>query len=145
MNPPTILRPDAPGRAGRRITLGLAGLAAGLLVVVGVTYLVGLSGGPTTVARITFVNPTAYTLSVDVSDGAGSGWSPAGFAPKRSTGVVEQVSDQGDVWVFRFDAQGKSGGELRLTREQLKRDGWRVDIPVEVGQRLAEAGAPPTP
>ncbi len=49
------------------------------------------------------------------------------------------------IWVFRFDAQGKRGGELRLTREQLASDGWRVDIPVEIGQHLAEQGAPPTP
>ena len=93
------------------------------------------------------MNPTAYSLDVDVSDGTGSGWSPAGFARKQSTGVVEQVSDQGDVWVFRFDAQGKSGGELRLTREQPTRDGWRIDIPVEVanawpklGRRLPRSG-----
>lgn len=107
MNPSTILRPDAPDRARWSVTLGIGAALAVLLAVVGLTYLVGLSGSPTTVGRITFVNPTDYSLDVDVSDGMGSGWAPAGFAPKQSTGVVEEVLDKDDVWVFRFDAQGK--------------------------------------
>ncbi len=145
MTPPTTVRPDAPGRSRRTVTLGLAGIAAGLAVVVGLTLLVGMSEGPATVARITLVNPTVYSLEVSVTAGTGGASSPAGFVPKQSTAVIEEVPDQGDVWIFRFDGQGRSGGELRLTRQQLERDAWRVEIPVEVGQRLADAGAPPTP
>ena len=145
MSPPTTLRPDAPGRSRRTVTLGLAGIAAGLAVVVGLTFLVGLSEGPDTVPRITFVNPTVYSLDVSITPGTGGASSPAGFVPKESTAVIEEVADQGDVWIFRFDGQGESGGELRLTRQQLESHGWRVEIPAEVGQRLADAGAPPTP
>jgi hypothetical protein len=55
------------------------------------------------------------------------------------------VVDQGEVWLFRFDSQGKTGGELRLNRSELEASGWRIAIPDEVGTRLADAGAPPTP
>ncbi|MDQ4089069.1 MAG: hypothetical protein M3163_02010, partial [Actinomycetota bacterium] len=68
-----------------------------------------------------------------------------GFARQNATTEVHEVTDQGDVWVFRFDSQGATGGELRLTRAQLEASGWTVSIPAEVGRRLADAGAPPTP
>lgn len=145
MSPPTTLRPEAPRRSRRVVALGIAGLVLGMLAVVGMTLLVGLSGGPATVPRITFVNPTVYALNVEVNPGTGASWTSAGFVPKQSTTTVEEVPDQGDLWIFRFDGQGERGGELRRTREELEGDGWRVEIPEEVGRRLAEAGAPPTP
>lgn len=145
MSPPTAIQTEAPRRTRRGVALGIAGLIAAVLAVLGMTFLVGLSGGPTTVPRITFVNPTAYSLDVEVSSGTGDSWSSAGFVPKESTAAVEEVADQGDVWLFRFDGQGHRGGELRRTREELERDGWRLEIPDEVGQRLKDAGAPPTP
>lgn len=145
MTPPTTLRPDAPGRSRRAVTVAAAAIAVGLAVAVALTFLVGLSESPATVARITFVNPTPYSLDVSVAPGPESASSPVGFVPKQSTAVMEEVPDQGDVWTFRFDGQGESGGEVRLTRGQLQSQGWRVEIPVEVGQRLADAGAPPTP
>jgi len=58
---------------------------------------------------------------------------------------VAEVIDQGEVWLFRFDSQGSSGGELRLTRAELEASDWTVVVPAEVGTRLAQAGAPPTP
>lgn len=145
MSHPTTLQPEAPRRTRRGVALGIAATVSGLVAVLAITFLVGLSGGPSTVPRITFVNPTAYSLSVEVNPGAGAGWTSAGFVPKESTTGVEEVPDQGDVWVFRFDGQGEHGGELRRTREELERDGWHIEIPDEVGERLAAAGAPPTP
>jgi hypothetical protein len=140
-----MVRPDVPHTNGRRLLVGAAAIVLGIFAVAVVTYLVGLSGGPSTVARITFVNPTAYSLDVEVSPGTGSSWSSAGFVPKESTAVVEEIPDQGAVWVFRFDAQGHSGGEIHMIRAELQRNGWRIDIPAEIGRRLADAGAPPTP
>jgi len=139
-----MVRADTAGNTQRRLVVGLATGAVGLLAVAGVTYLVGLGAGPAAVARITFVNQTVYALDVDVSSGTGS-WSSAGFVPKQSTAVVEEVPDQGDMWVFRFAAQGRSGGEVHMIRAELERSGWRIDVPAEVGRRLADAGAPPTP
>ncbi len=145
MNPPTVVRPDTSARARRHIGLAVAAVVAGLAVALGLTSLVGLSSGPNTVARITFENPTAYALDIEVSSGAAGGWTSAGSVRQRSTAEVSEVIDQGDVWVFRFDSQGASGGELRLSRTELEAAGWQVSVPAEVGARLAAAGAPPTP
>ena len=145
MNPPTIVQPDAARRARHRLGLGVATVVVGLAAVFGLTSLVGLSSGPATVARITFENPTAYALDIEVSSGPGSGWTSAGSVRQKSTAEVTEVIDQGEVWLFRFDSQGSSGGELQLSRAELEAAGWRVSIPAEVGNRLAGAGAPPTP
>lgn len=146
MNPPTVVQPGT-ARKLRRRSLGLSAVVGvlALAAVVGITYLVGLSAGADTVPRITFENPTAYALDIEVSSGPGDGWTSAGSVRQKSTGDVTEVIDQGDAWLFRFDSQGASGGELRLSRTELAASGWRVAVPVEVGARLAEAGAPPTP
>lgn len=144
MNPPTAVRPDTSIRVHQRLGVGVAALVVALAAAVGLTSLVGLSSGPGTVARITFENPTPYALDIEVSGGHG-GWTSAGSVRQNSTADVKEVIDHGDVWVFRFDSQGASGGELRLSRTELEASGWRVSIPAEVGARLAGAGAPPNP
>lgn len=145
MNPLTAVQPDTSRRTGRRVGAGAAIIAAGLAVAVALTFLVGLSSSPATVSRITFENPTAYALDIEVRSGAGDGWTSAGSVAQRTTADVYEIVDQGDAWVFRFDSQGASGGELRASRVELEASGWRVVVPTEVGARLAEAGAPPTP
>ena len=137
MTPPTVIEPDISTRVSRGLGLAVA--------AVGLTFLVGLSSGSATVSRITFENPTAYALDIEVSPGTGTGWTSAGSVRQKSTSEVHEVVDQGDVWLFRFDSQGATGGEVRLTRDELEASGWMVSIPAEVGTRLAETGAPPTP
>ncbi len=145
MNPPTAVRPGTPNRVPLRIGVGLAAAVLALAAAVVLALLVDLSGSPRTVPRLTYENPTEYAVSVEVSRGTEAGWTSAGFVAPRATAVVEEVVDQGDVWLFRFHGQGESGGELRLTRRQLEASNWVVTIPAEVGRRLAAAGAPPTP
>lgn len=145
MNPATDVEPEAPDRVRPRLGLAAIVVAVGLAAAVALAYLVELSGGPATVPRLTFENPTVYALDIEVSSGPGEGWTSAGSIRQQSTADVREVIDQGDVWLFRFDSQGESGGELRLTRSDLEAAGWRVAIPAEVGTRLADAGAPPTP
>ena len=145
MNPPTVVRPETSKRAHHHVGIAVAAVVVGLAVAIGLTSLVELSSGPKTVSRITFENPTAYALDIEVSPGTGSGWTSAGSVRQKSTAEVNEVIDQGDVWLFRFDSQGASGGELRLSRTELEASGWRITIPAEVGDRLAGAGAPPTP
>ncbi len=146
MNFPTVVAPEAPNRQiGRGLGLGIAAAVVALAAAIGLTSLVGGSAGTPTVARITFENPTVYALTIEVSPGNGRRWMTAGFARQNATTEVHEVTDQGDEWIFRFDSQGATGGELRLTRAELEASGWTVSIPAEVGQRLAEAGAPPTP
>jgi hypothetical protein len=145
MNPPTVIEPRTPNRSPQRLGLlvGAAGLA--VAAALALASLVDIGGGRATVARLTYENPTDYALDVEVSSESGDGWTAAGFVAKRSTGAAEEVVDQGDVWLFRFRSQGVSGGELRLTRTELAGAEWTVAVPVDVGRRLAEAGAPPTP
>ena len=145
MNPPTVVRPGTTKPVHRRLGIALAAAVVGLAAAIGLTSIVGLSSGPKTVARITFENPTDYALDIEVSSGTAGGWTSAGSVRQKSTAEVSEVIDQGDVWVFRFDSQGESGGELRLSRTELEASGWRVSIPAEVGARLARAGAPPNP
>ena len=100
---------------------------------------------PVVVERVTIRNPTAYDLMVELSGGGNDGWLTLGTAHRNATTVVEQVTDIGDVWVFRLSAQGARGGEVRLTRSQLRSDQWRVLIPDRVDAQLRARGAPPPP
>jgi hypothetical protein len=145
MNRPALARPDSPGRVHRRIRLGAGVVVLVLVAAVVLTFLAGLSAGPKTISRITFENPTVYALDIEVSPGTDTGWTSAGSVRQLSTTDVQEVIDQGDVWLFRFDSQGQSGGQVQLTRSELEAAGWRVAIPADVGCRLAAAGAPPTP
>jgi hypothetical protein len=145
MNPPTVVRPDTSKPAHHRLGMAVAVVIVVLAAAVGLTSLVGQSSRPKTVARITFENPTPYALDIEVGSGTAGAWTSAGSVRQQSTADVSEVIDQGDVWVFRFDSQGESGGELRLSRTELEAAGWRVSIPAEVGTRLANSGAPPSP
>jgi hypothetical protein len=99
--------------------------------------------GPSFVDQIAFENPTKYHIRIEVSDGEAGGWMAIGAAAERNTtSTFRQIVDQGEVWLFRFSAQGEDGGELRLTREQLERDQWQVRIPDRVDEELQAAGAP---
>jgi len=59
--------------------------------------------------------------------------------------VPRTLIDQGREWIFRFTSCGYDAGEARVTREQLRRDGWRFTVPPEVAQRLQMAGVVPSP
>jgi hypothetical protein len=115
-------------------------LVAGALAAVSV-----LRTEPRFVAQVSFVNPTPFDLGIDVT-GAGRGaWMGVGYAAKDTTSSTHEVFDIGDVWIFRFAAQGEDGGELRMTRLELERNRWTVRVPASVGARLAAEGTPPTP
>lgn len=100
------------------------------------------SGPPPTVETITVANSTGYDLDVQVTGRDRNGWLPMAIAEARSERTTEKVSDQGDVWIFRFLHWGDPLGELSLTRAELERNGWRVEVPAEVEERLRELGRP---
>ena len=109
-----------------------------------VTCLIGanrLLAGPRFVNRITVVNPTPYAIGVDFTGADRHAWLQVGAAERRTTTVVEEVLDQGSTWIVRF-ADGE-GGELRFTREELVRAGWRVEIPTALEARLRPTWGPP--
>lgn len=145
MNRPAVVQSESRDGIRNQIRLGAGAVVLGLLTVIALTVVVGRSAGPPKVARLTFENPTVYAIDIEVSPETGTGWTPAGSVRQQSTVDVEEVTDQGEVWRFRFTSQGESGGELVLSRSDLEASGWRIVILAEVGTRLADAGAPATP
>jgi hypothetical protein len=104
----------------------------------------GLLSLPPRIDRITITNPTVYDISVAVSDGDGEDWVSVLTVGHDGTDSRTNVIDQGDTWQFHFRGQGRDGGELTVTRPELVASDWQLTIPVEVGERLAELGAPPS-
>jgi hypothetical protein len=96
------------------------------------------------VDQIIIANRTDYDLDVDVTGRDREGWLPVAIAEARSEDDVQDVIDQGEVWIFRFLHWGDPVGELSLTRAELEQDGWRVEVPEEVEERLHELGRPPS-
>ena len=146
MTPPTLLQPPEVQRdrsRSRRLRPGrslsaVASTAALLLVI-------QMMQEPRNVTRIHIVNPTAYDLAVEVTDAGHDGWMPVWTAKRDATTVAEEIYDIGDTWIFRFSAQGKTTGELRVERSALERTGWRLTIPTRFGDALRDQGAPPPP
>ena len=145
MNRPAVAQPESRDRTRQNIRLGAGAVVLGLITAVALAFVVSRSAGPAKVARLTFENPTVYAIDIEVSPDTRTGWTSAGSVRQQSTADVEEVTDQGDVWLFRFHSQGETGCELRLDRSDLEASGWRIVIPPEVGARLAAAGAPRTP
>jgi hypothetical protein len=102
------------------------------------------SSEPSYVARLTVVNDTQYNVNVEVTGGAHDGWLDLGSVSRERTRTLEQIVDQGERWVFRFSYAGVAAGEVALDRTELSRQGWRLTVPVEVGERLREAGLRPS-
>jgi hypothetical protein len=105
-------------------------------------FLASCSGPPPTVDRITLANHTGYDLDVDVTDGDRDHWLPVAIVEAGSEDVAQEVIDQGAVWIFRFLHWGDAVGELSLTRAELERNGWRVEVPGEVEEKLQQLGRP---
>ena len=105
-------------------------------------FVASCSGPPPTVESITIVNPTGYDLDVEVTDRGRTGWLPVAIVEAESQYVAQEVLDQGEVWIFRFRHFGDPVGELSLSRAELGRSGWRVEVPAEVEERLQQLGRP---
>jgi hypothetical protein len=113
-------------------------------LVVALLWLAACSGPPPRVDRITIVNPTDYDLNVDVAGPERGSWLPVAIVEAGSEDITEEVIDQGEVWVFRFLHWGDPVGELSLSRDELLRDDWRVEVPGDVEERLQQLGRPPS-
>lgn len=111
--------------------------------MVGLALLVAAcSGPPPTVERITIANPTDYDLDVDVTSPGEDGRLPIAIVEARSEDVAQDVIDLGEEWIFQFLHWGDLVGELSFTRAELERNGWHVEVPAEVGERLEQLGRP---
>lgn len=126
-------------RKRRLLVLGL--VAASAVVALGGA---AVPRGQRFVDRVSIVNASEYDIRVEVS-GDGKAWMNLMTADRSSTTAVSDILDQGDVWLFRFAAQGRAGGDLGVPRSDLEQSGWVLEIPPEVAERLRRLGAPPTP
>jgi preprotein translocase SecF subunit len=112
----------------------------------GVVVAISACSGPVpTVDRVVVVNRTPYDVNVELRASNDSGWTLLGQARHDAETPFHEVVVQGDSWVVHFDYGGKDGGEITLSRRQLARNGWRIDVPEEVAGRLAEQGISPPP
>lgn len=132
-------RPGGPTR--RKLLI----LVLATVLVVALPLAGRLLGGAGTIGRLRITNPTRYNIDVAVSGDRGKSWTLLTTVPYAADDVVEEVRDQGPVWTFRFQSQGKHGGQLTITHTKLRSAGWTMSIPPEVGVRLMRAGAPLPP
>lgn len=124
----------------------LAGVLAWAALVLGPLLLVGrLTGGePSFVAEVTVVNPSVYKVNVDLKAPGDEGWSKLGTVRRETSKTIEQVVDEGPLWTFRFTYGGEPGGEVTISRAQLRSEDWRLSVPADVGERLRQAGLRPS-
>ncbi len=144
MDPTTKPRiePNGPARARFHLHADLVAVAASILAAVVVAILVLPS--PSHVGQLTVANASEYDVGVEVTGPHHDGWMPVATVAATTTATVEDVFDQGDVWIFRFRAQGVDAGEQQFTRAQLSANGWTVQVPAQVVDRLRTGGVKPS-
>lgn len=99
----------------------------------------------TFVDRLTIVNPTEYSVVVDVKGANDASWLLLGIVDRNSETVREQVVDMGGrIWNFRFHYGGEGLGEETISRSRLEQQRWRYTIPERVGNLLKEKGYEPS-
>ncbi|MFN2504702.1 MAG: hypothetical protein ABR540_10855 [Acidimicrobiales bacterium] len=134
-----------PGKALARPPFAAIGLAVGAAVLVGFAFVASSwLEGPSFVPRLTIDNPTVYQLEVELGRPGHDAVVGLGPIRRESTRHFEEVGDQGDRCVFRFSYGGQPGGELVVSRAQLEEARWRIVVPTQVGDRLRDAGLPPS-
>lgn len=94
---------------------------------------------------VRIVNDTEYSTNVGATGKARDGWLGLAVVGPQSSTTVEKVIDQGEVWIFRFDYVGKYEEEVEITRRELERNDWTVEVPESLGQRLRDLSVPPSP
>jgi hypothetical protein len=67
-----------------------------------------------------------------------------GTVADRGSTEVADVFDQGRTWTFRFVTQGQVVGEMEMSRADLQRAGWRVEVPAKFADTLRSDGVVPT-
>lgn len=97
----------------------------------------------TFVDEVTIVNDTEYPADVDVTGGTRDAWLGLTTAEPQSTTTVEEVIDQGDVWIFRFDSVGRYQEEAEISRRELEQNNWTIEVPSSFEQRLRGLDVPP--
>lgn len=139
MSPRTLTRPPrSQPTTGRRVG-AVAAVIATVVVVLAGSWAVR---GPDFVDRVTIENPTRFDVDVDVAGSDGRVLELTQVLAGR-TKVVRDVIDQGGSWTVTFSYAGTEGAAMRIDRTTLEDDGWRIEVPAEVEQKLESAGYEP--
>jgi hypothetical protein len=112
--------------------------------VIGALLIAGCSS-EAFVDEVKIVNETDYSANVDVTDTTRDGWLSLTVVEPHSTRTVKEVIDQGEVWVFRLEYLGKHHEEVEVSRVELERNEWTIEVPQSFEQRLRELEIPPPP
>jgi hypothetical protein len=138
--------PRPGGEAARLNGLGRLGVVAvGLAVVAAAVFvlrtaILPATAVPTFVRRLTLVNPTSYEIQVDVAGSSADGWLDLGEIAPKSARTVEEVIDQGQRWTFRVRRAQVGDAQLVVSRQELRRFGWRMTIPALFIEHLGAQG-----
>lgn len=95
--------------------------------------------------EVTIVNDTEYSANVDVTEGTRDAWLGLTTVQPQSTTTIDDVIDQGEMWVFRFDYVGKHQEEVEISRRDLEQDDWTIEVPSSFEHRLRDLDVPPPP
>jgi alpha-galactosidase len=95
--------------------------------------------------KVTIVNNTEYSANVDVTGKERDGWLRLSIVQPQSMTAVEEVIDQGEVWIFRFAYVGKYEEEVEISRRELERNEWTIEVPHSFEQRLRDLDVAPPP
>jgi hypothetical protein len=144
MSPSTVLRPHAGEAApwGSSVRRDLLSVVIAAAVALGLTL--WLVEQPRRVP-LTVANDTDYELTIGATSPGDDSWLPILVIDPHQERARAGTIDQGPEWVFRFSGQGRDGGQVTISREQLAADGWRFEVPSEVARRLEAQGATPPP
>ena len=116
----------------------VAGVSAAILAL-------GACSSVAFVDELSIVNRTEYSANVQVTGGDRGGWLRLNTLKPNSTTVIEDVIDQGEVWIFRFEYLGRFQVEVEESSEELAQRDWSIEVPDSFEQGLRDMGVPPPP
>jgi hypothetical protein len=132
MTQATMARPHVPRRTFPPLSL-IALVVVGVLLC---ALMIAALRAPKLVSRLTVTNPSSLDINVSVAPSTDGSRLLLATVPSGGSADNLDVLDQGDDWVFSFSSGGVDGGTIRESRAKLAADGWRLEIPQSVVDRL---------
>jgi len=109
-------------------------------LMIAVSLLLASCSDVSFVDEVTIVNQTEYPAHVEVTNRNRDGWLGLTVVDAHSTSAVAETIDQGEVWIFRFDYLGKHHELVEISKRELERNDWTVEVPAAFEQQLRARG-----
>ena len=136
-----LLTIPKPALRSRRPGLVPAVVVAMLLAVAFVV--VGMALRTPEHVSLTVDNSTEFRAEVMVRGAEDGPRTGAGAVSRGGELEFIEVPDQGEDWFISFAYAGQTE-EVRISRQALIDQGWRVEVPADLARQLDAAGVPPT-